>query len=299
MPGAFAYHLHSFSAATIRDANSHWVGPLLARGATISMGCVYEPFLQFTPDVGLFAARLIFDHFTFGEAAYSCQNCLSWQTTVVGDPLYRPFGTPPSVLHDRLLEEKSSLADWSDLQIVNLGINKHLPLIGAEQFLEQTDATQHSPILSEKLADLCDELGKPSSAVALYEQALNLKPSRQQTIRLRMKLGDKLVADGRDAGAYDDYRKLIEEWPDYPGKVSVYEKLEMLAGKMGRNDEAAKWRSQINLLTAPAAPATTTTPPAVTNPEPEAPRLKSDKPPIGPVGIPRFAPPGPVGPTNR
>ena len=30
VPGAFAYHLHSFSAATIRTADQHWVGPLLA-----------------------------------------------------------------------------------------------------------------------------------------------------------------------------------------------------------------------------------------------------------------------------
>jgi len=30
MLGAFAYHLHSFSAATLRFTNTQWAGPLLA-----------------------------------------------------------------------------------------------------------------------------------------------------------------------------------------------------------------------------------------------------------------------------
>ena len=45
MPGAFAYHLHSFSATTLRSASQGWCGPLLAKGATCTMGCVYEPYL--------------------------------------------------------------------------------------------------------------------------------------------------------------------------------------------------------------------------------------------------------------
>jgi len=33
---------------------------------------------------------------TFGEAAWAAQPVLSWQTTVVGDPLYRPFAKEPA-----------------------------------------------------------------------------------------------------------------------------------------------------------------------------------------------------------
>ena len=54
MPGAFAYHLHSFSASTLRSTTANWCGPLLAKGATCTMGCVYEPYLSFTPNVALF-----------------------------------------------------------------------------------------------------------------------------------------------------------------------------------------------------------------------------------------------------
>src|SRR5258706_519031 len=73
MPGAFAYHLHSFSAATIRSTIHNWVGPLLAKGATITMGCVDEPYLGGTPELAVFAARFIFEGFTFGESACASQ----------------------------------------------------------------------------------------------------------------------------------------------------------------------------------------------------------------------------------
>ena len=43
--GAIAYHLQSFSGAAIRDPKTHWVGPLLAHGACVTAGAVYEPFL--------------------------------------------------------------------------------------------------------------------------------------------------------------------------------------------------------------------------------------------------------------
>ena len=102
MPGAFAYHLHSSSAATLRSTTANWCGPLLAKGATCTMGCVYEPYLSLTPNVALFLERFTVGQFTFGEAAWAAQPALSWQTTVIGDPLYRPFGKEPQVLQYEL-----------------------------------------------------------------------------------------------------------------------------------------------------------------------------------------------------
>ncbi len=122
MPGAFAYHLHSNSAASLRTTNRFWAGPLLAKGAAITMGCVAEPYLAGTPDVAIFTSRLIFFGFTFGEAACACQSVLSWQTTVLGDPLYRPFGKSPEQLHGELQRRQSRLVEWSWLRLVNLNL---------------------------------------------------------------------------------------------------------------------------------------------------------------------------------
>ena len=89
--GAVAYHLQSFSGASIRDPKAHWVGPLLVAGACVTAGAVYEPFLAGTPRVDILIDRLL-RGYSWGEAAYMAQAQVSWQICFVGDPLYRPFG---------------------------------------------------------------------------------------------------------------------------------------------------------------------------------------------------------------
>jgi uncharacterized protein (TIGR03790 family) len=89
--GAVAYHLQSFSGASIRDPKTHWVGPLLVKGACATAGAVYEPFLNGTPRVDVLTQRLVQGR-TWGEAAWMAQPQVSWQMCFVGDPLYRPFG---------------------------------------------------------------------------------------------------------------------------------------------------------------------------------------------------------------
>lgn len=88
--GAIAVHLHSFSAAQLRDPAKNWSAPLLARGAAVTLGNVYEPYLQMTHHFDIFQRRLLAGHCVV-EAAYMAIPVLSWQNLVLGDPLYRPF----------------------------------------------------------------------------------------------------------------------------------------------------------------------------------------------------------------
>jgi uncharacterized protein (TIGR03790 family) len=251
MPGAFAYHLHSFSAATLRSTSQYWVGPLLAKGATITMGCVAEPYLSGTPDVAVFTARLIFYGFTFGQAAYAAQQVLSWQTTVVGDPLYRPFGKSPDQLHRDLAAQNNKLVEWSYLRLVDVNQVAGKPLAELISFLEQLETTKRSAVLSEKLADLYVAQGKPSSAVHMYLQALQLDPSPQQRLRLFLALGEKLLAQDRPQEAYDDYQKLLHEFPAYPDKLAICRKLLSLAQKLEKKSDAAEYEAEINRLVPP------------------------------------------------
>lgn len=234
MPGAFAYHLHSFSAASLRNTNHNWVAPLLAKGVTATMGCVDEPYLTGTPDVGVFTARWMYFGMTFGEAAYAGQPVLSWQTTVVGDPLYRPFGKNPIELHNSLAERKSSLVEWSTLRIVNLSRARGVSLTELTVILEDTPTTKTSAVLTEKLGDLYAAQGKPSSALAAYERALTLKPTPEQRVRLRLTLGEKLVAAKRETEAGRNYEKLLEEMPAYPDAASIRQKISGLNAKADR-----------------------------------------------------------------
>jgi uncharacterized protein (TIGR03790 family) len=234
MPGAFAYHLHSFSAATIRSSNQNWVGPLLAKGATCTMGCVYEPYLTGTPNVAAFLARWMGGGFSFGEAAWAAQPFLSWQTTIVGDPLFRPFGQSLQLLHAELARRHSPLIEWSELRAVDLALARGAQPVEATRYLENNDATANSAVLTEKLADLCEAQGKPSSAIENYQRALQLNPSPEQRIQIRLTLGEKLLAQGRDADAIEDYNNLLTESPDYPGNNSIAEKLAALGQKVTR-----------------------------------------------------------------
>jgi uncharacterized protein (TIGR03790 family) len=254
MPGAFAYHLFSFSAASIRTTAHYWVGPLLAKGATITMGCVWEPYLSGTPDVAVFTARLLYSGFTFGEAAYASQNVLSWQTTVVGDPLYRPCGRNPERLGQELASRGSDLVPWVYLRLVDVNLANGKPLASAVDFLEQLDETKRSAVLAEKLGDLYEAQGKPSSAVFEYNRALALSPSPQQQLRLRLTLGDKLAALAREPEAYGDYQELLREFPDYPDKLAIVQKLLPLAQKLKKTSDVEKYESEIKQLTASNKP---------------------------------------------
>lgn len=91
LPGAVAVHIHSYSANSLRNAAGGWAAPLLAHGAAATMGNVYEPYLSLTPNLDIFTDRLR-NGFNFAESAYASERVLSWMTTFVGDPLYRPFG---------------------------------------------------------------------------------------------------------------------------------------------------------------------------------------------------------------
>jgi len=267
VPGAFAYHLHSFSAATLRSTTQNWAGPLLAKGATITMGCVAEPYLSGTPEVAVFTARLIFQGFTFGEAACACQPVLSWQTTVVGDPLYRPFGKNPDQLSHELELRGSKLIEWAYLRVVDINQALGKPTAELVALLEQLETTKHSAVLLEKLGDLYAAQGKPSSTVYMYRQALQLDPSPQQRIRLRLTLAGKLPALDRAQEGYEEYQTLLRESTDYPDKLAIDRKLLSLAQKLDQQADAERYEAEINRL----APPPQKSQPQSTQPQPSTP----------------------------
>jgi tetratricopeptide (TPR) repeat protein len=232
MPGAFAYHLQSFSAATLRSTTQNWCGPLLAKGATCTMGCVDEPNLDRTPNVIAFLARWMLNHFTYGEAAWAAQPALSWQTTVIGDPLYCPFAKDPKELHEELEQAHNPLVEWSYLRVANLAHVRGISDMQVENYLENLPVTDTSAVLTEKLGDLCDTQGMPDSATDFYQRALKLNPSPEQRIRIRLALAREFTALLQPSNAVQDYQELLIEAPAYPGKDSISGKITALEQKL-------------------------------------------------------------------
>ena len=151
-PGAVAYHLHSWSAGTIRTRSKTWVGPLLACGAAASFGNVNEPYLSLTPHVDLFFKRLLAGA-SFAEAGWYSQPVLSWQTTFVGDPLYRPLALSVDGQIARLEAERNPDVAWAYLRKINILLNSG-DFTSAEKLCAEKATTLHSQILIDKLGTL-------------------------------------------------------------------------------------------------------------------------------------------------
>jgi uncharacterized protein (TIGR03790 family) len=257
MPGAFAYHLHSFSANTIRSTTENWVGPLLAKGATATLGCVDEPYLGGTPDVGTFMSRWLGGPFTFGEAAYAAQASLSWQTIAVGDPLYNPNKLSAEQLAKELLQRKSRLAEWFQLRIVNLNQAAGMELDDVISLLERSSMLRQSAVLTEKLGDLYWAKRKLTDSLDNYEAALKRGPSPQQKTRLLLLLAERRVSD---RASYELYQQFLKEVPDYPDTLMVYKRLHALAETLSKTGDMRRWEEEIKRLTPPPPPEVAPTP---------------------------------------
>ena len=268
MPGAFAYHLHSGSGTTVRDPSRHWVAPLLAAGATCTMGSVDEPYLIGTPDIGVFFANFFGRGMTFGEAAYSSMLQYSWMTTVVGDPLYRPFREDAMKQIQETIRDKKPGAEWAVLRLVNRVADSGKPLIEVTAMLEADPFLANSAVLLEKLGDLYQQLGKPSSSIDAWQRALKQNPSLQQTIRLKLGLVAKLTEAARTDEAVEAYGDFLKGFPDYVDRLTVLRQAKPLADKAGKKDLASAWQKEIDKLAPPPPPA------PVTNAAPAAPAKK-------------------------
>jgi len=177
-PGGVAVHIHSYSAATLRDSTKHWCGPILERGAAATLGNVYEPFLSLTPDLGLFTERLLAGY-SFGEAAWMSQPMVSWMTTVIGDPLYRPFGGQAG------LDDREDSPGYKAYQVAHRAWGGGDPSIFIERVEKAGKAGGH-PTLLEALGLYCLEIGDNERASDLFNSAAALYTEPQDKLRMAL-----------------------------------------------------------------------------------------------------------------
>ena len=213
--GAIAYHIHSFSAETVRSETKNWVGPLLSHGATATMGAVYEPYLRFTPDISLFVSALL-SGLSFAEAAYQSQLALSWMVTFVGDPLYRPF--PRNFYENLDAAQTSNSPDlpWFRLRKARLLANAGSLSETKSAVAKLVEDFPKNEIILEGGADIDKDLNEKKDAAQLYEQALDLIGDKEPRDRLRllMKLAELNRRDDKPKEALKLYERLMVEYPE-------------------------------------------------------------------------------------
>lgn len=96
--GAVAWHLASSEAVTLRDAKSKvWCPNLLQKGVCATLGPVSEPYTVGFPKPAEFFGFLATGKYTLAETFHRTVILISWQTTLVGDPLYNPFAKNPAL----------------------------------------------------------------------------------------------------------------------------------------------------------------------------------------------------------
>ncbi len=172
VPGAIAVHIHSFSADSLRTTERNWCGPLVARGAAATMGNVYEPYLSLTPHLNVFERRLT-EGFTFAEAGHMSVRFLSWMTTWVGDPLYRPY---------RFRAEGRTLAS-NEWDAYRAGVEAWAKPGGSDAALIAAAKRLKSPVIYEGLGLLDLRAGNNAAAQRSFQQARAIYKNDADKIR--------------------------------------------------------------------------------------------------------------------
>lgn len=94
-PGAIFNTLESYNGRDLNGVGMHpsipqgQVSDFIASGGTFGIGHVWEPFGFTLPDNEYLLVRFLVNNWTWGEAAWASIPVLSWQQTVLGDPLAR------------------------------------------------------------------------------------------------------------------------------------------------------------------------------------------------------------------
>ncbi|MGH8046440.1 MAG: TIGR03790 family protein [Chthoniobacterales bacterium] len=189
VPGAIAVHIHSYSAHTIRDPTVAWAGPLLAHGATATMGNVYEPYLSLTVNFDVLQDRLM-NGFTLAESAYAATRGISWMNVVLGDPLYKPYASWSS------LESTDSHPNpWQRYREIVLKAGD--PLAAADELRALAKKLGNSmPI--EALGQAQASAGQFDEALKTLDEASEMEESR--TIRFRLVLEQIEILRRADRG---------------------------------------------------------------------------------------------------
>jgi uncharacterized protein (TIGR03790 family) len=206
--GAVAVHIHSFSGITVRDAQRHWVGPLLAAGAAITLGNVYEPYLGLTPHIDIFQDRLN-SGLTFAEAAYMSTRTLSWMTTFVGDPLYRPFKGAD------FNDQRPATGEWAAYrESSKLWFSKDRARAVAA--LEAAGKKYKSGMIFEGLGLLELTVNDRAGAIADFQQARQLYSDPEDITRAAIHEIIQLRGLRRSPEALALTRKMRKEFPQIP-----------------------------------------------------------------------------------
>ncbi len=248
-PGAVAVHIHSFSAHTLRSPTEGWCGPLVDRGVTATVGNVFEPYLEYLhrPDLLLEALARGDD---LVDAAYYALPVLSWQSIVIGDPLYRPFAVPFASQGRGTSALPPGLAGYAVMRRMNLldAEGKHAEAIKAGQ-----DGLKEAPGLALALAVAArlQASGNREAAAWMVKDAADAEALSPMEWELFTESAALLASQGRAGEAIGLYQKLFDVDGIPPAAKAVWlAQARRVALSSGDTALAAEWNEEITRASA-------------------------------------------------
>ena len=210
LPGSIAFHLHSYSCSSIKDAKT-WGGALLTRGAAITAGNADEPYLHATIHPDIFYNRLL-RGYTVAEAALQASPYLSWQNLVLGDPLYRPFAARTV----NRVPQDNPFVQWS---LMTAGCRGNYEQMLAK--LPRLLSGKHGAFFAEAFAWYCLEHKAHGKAVEYFRMAMNGAQRHEDKLRNRLLLITALFHKGEQELAKAMMRRCLEEMIGSPHYAAV------------------------------------------------------------------------------
>ena len=249
-PGAIGFHLHSFSATTVRSTSKAWLGAFVNQGYCATVGNVYEPYLEYTHRPQMLLAALLDGH-TFGEAAMFSNPVLSWQGVAIGDPLYRPF----KVGLDEQMEKSMETPFSAYLCLREINRLKAAGQIDeALAFARTHFVRQPSLPLAYKLAKLYAAQGETKKAVEALSVSRYMTVFSKDEVVLVKKIADFLNQHDESELALDLYKKLIDQKGlEKALRISLFEGGAKVATREGQTTVASGWTLSARKLKQPRA----------------------------------------------
>ena len=240
--GAIGFHLHSFSANSLRQPKHGWLAALLAQGYCASVGNVYEPYLHLThrPDLLL---DYLQQGYCWGAAVRLSLPALSWMGVAVGDPMYRPFKTAPEAqaVHE-------SLHPYQLLQ----SINRAQRIEGAAVALQLANTSfRQSPslILALKLAQLHDDVGDSAAVASALKPVDFLNSFIVEERAVVRQVARLALQNGAADQALRLYQQLLQS-PDLSKefRIKLLTEGQMIAHQQSEWALASQWLQALNAL---------------------------------------------------
>lgn len=245
-PGAIGFHLHSFSAVTVRSTERAWLGDFVNQGFCAMVGNVYEPYLEYTHRPDLLMQYLLEGH-RFGDAVMWSHPALSWQGVAIGDPLYRPFKVKLSEQLDAT--KKTPFRGYSSIREANR-LTETDGYFATVSYLRKAFMDQPSLALSLELARKYEEANETAKVLESLGYIRYLSDYAVDERIVVKQIADMLDRNGASDLAFTVYQQLLGAGNiDKNMKVALLESAIGVAEHAGAYTQSTQWTIELRKLT--------------------------------------------------